>query len=184
MADFQNIVELDNPFPASDDSMKDQGQISHKHESLKTSVIIRRNSVLTIIESIIDLKDKTQNALKRVGHFYLSFTEAELSILSELKTLLTRFKNFSDIFSSSLPTFSLLPIIIEVTNYLTTRPVSKVLEILAFWKENANILPTLGQLNELYLSISAGSVPVECLFFTTGLILYGKCSQFRPEKLN
>ena len=62
--------------------------------------------MLTMIAMIIDLKDKTQYALKCVSHFQLCLTEAELSILSELKTLQTPFKNFTDIFSGILPTLS------------------------------------------------------------------------------
>ena len=56
MADVQNGVTLDDQFSVSDDSMENQDLTSHKHESLKISIIMPLNSVLTMIESIIDLE--------------------------------------------------------------------------------------------------------------------------------
>ena len=76
---------------------------------------------------------------------------------------------------------TLSEVAMEVTNYLTMRPAHTIYDVLSFWKENRNTFPILSQLSELYLSISAGSVPVECLFSTTGLVMNGKKSQLGPD---
>ena len=55
---------------------------------------------------------------------------------------------------------------------------------LLFWEDNAINYPVLQQLAELFLGMSAGSVPVECLFSTAGLICNGKRSSLCPSKLN
>jgi hypothetical protein len=55
---------------------------------------------------------------------------------------------------------------------------------LLFWKDHAHMFPLLSQLAATYLGISASSVPVECLFSTAGLILNGKRSSLRPDKIN
>ena len=63
------------------------------------------------------------------------------------------------------------------------RLVKTVYDILSLWKETRNTFPVLSQFCLLYLSISPSSVPVECLFSTTGLILNGKGSQLGPDKV-
>jgi hypothetical protein len=55
---------------------------------------------------------------------------------------------------------------------------------LSFWQDNAINYPMLQQLAELFLGMSAGSVPVECLFSITGLICNGRRSSLCPSKLN
>ena len=42
----------------------------------------------------------------------------------------------------------------------------------------------LSKVAEVYLGMSASSVPMECMFSTTGLISNGKRSSVGPEKLN
>ena len=79
---------------------------------------------------------------------------------------------------------TLSEVAMEVTNYLTMHPAYTAYDVLSFWKENRNTFSILSQLSELYLSISAGFVPVECLFSTTGLVMNRKRSQLGPDKLN
>ena len=69
----------------------------------------------------------------------------------------------------------------EVTNYHTMHPAHTFYDVLSFWKENRKFFPILSQ---LYLSISAGSVPVECSFSSIGVVMNGKRSQLGPDKLN
>ena len=55
---------------------------------------------------------------------------------------------------------------------------------LMFWKQNAHLYPHLAVLAREYLGIPCGSVPVECMFSTTGLILNIKRTQLNPLNLN
>jgi len=56
--------------------------------------------------------------------------------------------------------------------------------MLKFWKDHAKDLPKLSCLARVYLCIHAGSVPVECLFSTTGIILNNKRSSLSRDKVN
>lgn len=56
------------------------------------------------------MKAKTKNTLKRIGHYDLYFIEIKLSVLLELKMLLSPFKIFIDILSSNLPTLPIVPL--------------------------------------------------------------------------
>ena len=47
---------------------------------------------------------------------------------------------------------------------------------LRFWQCHEQSFPLLSKVAEVYLSMSASSVPVECMFSTTGLISNGKRS--------
>jgi hypothetical protein len=55
---------------------------------------------------------------------------------------------------------------------------------LLFWKTYSTEYPVLSKLARMYLCASASSVPVECMFSTTGLILNGKRSSIAPFRLN
>ena len=55
---------------------------------------------------------------------------------------------------------------------------------LMFWADNAANYPVLQQLASLFLGMSAGSVPVECLFSITGQISNSRRSSICPSKLN
>ena len=69
---------------------------------------------------------------------------------------------------------------IEVEGYLSQpicekRLLDRYTEIpLLFWQDNGTTYPMLQQLTERFLGMSAGSVPVECLFSITGLICNGR----------
>jgi hypothetical protein len=55
---------------------------------------------------------------------------------------------------------------------------------LNFWKDHARTLPRLSSIARVFLAIHAGSVPVKCLFSTTGLILNSKRCSLSPDKVN
>ena len=73
------------------------------------------------------------------------------------------------------------PIELEITKYISMNTEEPALE---FWKKNCKELPLLATLARIFLSLSPGSVPVECLFSTTGLILNGKRSRLSPFRVN
>ena len=55
---------------------------------------------------------------------------------------------------------------------------------LMFLKQNAHLYPHIAVLAREYLGIPCGSVPVECMFSITGLILNIKGTQLNPLNLN
>jgi hypothetical protein len=73
----------------------------------------------------------------------------------------------------------------EIDHYLSSRiPAEYEDEPLEFWKHQEKSFPILSKVAEVYLGMSAASVPVECMFSTTGLISNGKRSSVGPQKLN
>jgi hypothetical protein len=71
----------------------------------------------------------------------------------------------------------------ELSSYfiLSESSQSKPLE---FWEMNQTRFPMMSSMAKIYLGISAGSVPVECMFSSTGLILNGKRSRLTPAHVN
>jgi len=55
---------------------------------------------------------------------------------------------------------------------------------LRFWEKHQSSFPILNVVSRVYLGMSATSVPVECMFSTTGIISNGKRSSIGPAKLN
>jgi len=53
-----------------------------------------------------------------------------------------------------------------------------------FWRHNEREFPILSKMAKIYLGVSPGSVPVECLFSTAGLLLNSKRSSLAPYKVN
>ena len=73
----------------------------------------------------------------------------------------------------------------EISRYLASKPTpAQVDNPILFWKTNHQNFPLLSKLARKYLCVSASSVPVECMFSITGLILNGKRSQLAPYKQN
>jgi len=62
-----------------------------------------------MIDSIVQLSHEVNNALKRSGLLELCLHEDELDFLKELVAFLRPFKDFTDMFSSSMPTLSVVP---------------------------------------------------------------------------
>ena len=55
---------------------------------------------------------------------------------------------------------------------------------LMFWRQNTHLYSRIAVFAREYLGIPCGSVPVECMFSTTGLILNIKRTQLNPLNLN
>ena len=77
----------------------------------------------------------------------------------------------------------------ELDGYLSQQVCEHLIEKysanpLLFWKDHGKNYPLLQQLAAIFLGMSAGSVPVECLFYITGLICNGRRSSICPSKLN
>jgi len=68
------------------------------------------NSVLEMVDSILQLKCEVHNTLKRIGHAELCLHTDELDFLSELVAFLKPFKELTDLFSSTMPTLSVIPL--------------------------------------------------------------------------
>ena len=117
MAETNEIIELEDQFPVNAESeienshsVSDATASHHHHTTLKAACITRWNSALHMIESVLDLKDTVQNALKQIGRFELCLAEIEFNLLAELRMFLSPFKTFTDIVSCSSPTLSLVPV--------------------------------------------------------------------------
>lgn len=70
----------------------------------------------------------------------------------------------------------------EIERYLTMKNDED--SALAFWQNREKSLPLLSSMARVYLCLSPGSVPVESLFSTTGLILNSKRSCLDPNRCN
>jgi hypothetical protein len=70
----------------------------------------------------------------------------------------------------------------EIRRYMAIHDDAPALE---FWKLNADSFPVLSTMAHVYLAVSPGSVPFNCLFSTTGLRLNNKLvSAIAPYRLN
>ncbi len=73
----------------------------------------------------------------------------------------------------------------EIDHYLTLRvPAEFEDNPLGFWEHHEKTFPILAKVAQVYLGMSSSSVPVECMFSTTGLISNGKRSAIGPDKMN
>ena len=73
------------------------------------------------------------------------------------------------------------PVRAEISKYMGMSDMGDALD---FWKRNTGDLPLLSAIARVYLALSPGSVPVEQLFSTAGLILNGKRSQLSPFRMD
>jgi len=77
------------------------------------------------------------------------------------------------------------PATTEINHYLSLRiPTEFEDDSLGFWKYHEKSFPILSKLAQVYFTMSSSSVPIECMFSTTGLISNGKRSSIALEKLN
>ena len=113
VAAVNNLLDLDDQFSDSIPVDKDDKEDAHisSNKSLKASCPTRWNSVLLMIQSIVDLQREVDNSLKRNGQRELCLHEDELDFLKELIKFLTPFKNFTELFGSTQPTLSVVPIV-------------------------------------------------------------------------
>jgi len=82
----------------------------HSHSSLKSACPTRWNSTLEMVDSIVQLKRKVQNALKRTGDPELCLHNDELDFMTELVSFLKPYRDLTDLFSSTMPTLSVIPL--------------------------------------------------------------------------
>ena len=88
-----------------------QGTSSHQHHSLKTSLCARWNSTLTMIESILDLRKATEEAMNRIGKSEKCLEADDVMLLEELCVFLSKFRELSDLVSECQPNLSLIPLL-------------------------------------------------------------------------
>jgi hypothetical protein len=69
----------------------------------------------------------------------------------------------------------------EISHYLDHKSSLKPLH---FWRKHQNDYPLLSSMARVFLCISAGSVPVESLFSSTGNILNSKRCSLAPSRCN
>lgn len=82
----------------------------HQHRRLKSEVPTRWNSILTMINSVIDLLEPMNEVLKKIGHFDMCMDDEDKDMLVDLKAFLTPFLHFTNVFSQNVPTLSLIPL--------------------------------------------------------------------------
>ena len=83
---------------------------AHRHTTLKGRCPTRLNSILVMMEFIIDLLQPTQNTLKRIGRADLYLKTADIGLLKELMTFLKPFKRFTELVGTHGATLALLPL--------------------------------------------------------------------------
>jgi len=81
------------------------------HQTLKNSVCTRWNSNLTMVESILDLYDPMNEALRKIGQFDLCVDEDDRGVLQELRVFVSCFKSMTLLVSACSPNLSLLPLL-------------------------------------------------------------------------
>ena len=74
---------------------------------------------------------------------------------------------------------------IEIQAYLNSHPTAEEEENpLVFWQHSHSRFPSIAAVARKYLSLTASSVPVECMFSTIGLLANGKRSSLSPTSIN
>jgi len=104
------VDELDETYPVVDnedsgDNDDNQRRV-HQHTTLKLSCPTRWNSTLVMLESINDLYNEVQNALKKIGHVELCLHADEIDMVKQLVTFLKEFQLLTELVSTSGPTLS------------------------------------------------------------------------------
>ena len=89
MSEANEIIELEDQFPLNDEPESETefgnsysasdatASVTHHRTTLKAACITRWNSALYVIESVLNLKDTVQNALKRIGCLDLCLSEMD-----------------------------------------------------------------------------------------------------------
>jgi len=74
-----------------------------------------------MVESIVQLQCEVQNGLKRTGHLAMCLSIDELDFLSQLVDFLKPFKNFTDLFSFTMPRLSIIPMMkLKIQRFCST----------------------------------------------------------------
>ena len=117
MSEVNEILDIDDQYLSeirlheSNETDQPLTQLSkHSHQSLKAACPTRWNSTLRMIESLVELKREVNNALKRSGNVDMCLVKDEYDFLEQLVEFLRPFKDFTDLFSCSMPNLSVIPI--------------------------------------------------------------------------
>lgn len=86
-------------------------EIPHRHQTVKSATPTRWNSTLFMVESIVQLSVEVNNTLKRCGYLPLCLNHDELNFLAELVVFLKPFCLLTELFSSSFPSLSTVPLL-------------------------------------------------------------------------
>jgi hAT family C-terminal dimerisation region len=73
------------------------------------------------------------------------------------------------------------PFISELNGFRSCEPDANQTAV-EFWKQRCTDFPYLSEMAKIYLAISPGSVPVECMFSSGGVMLNSKRSSMAPFK--
>jgi hypothetical protein len=120
MMNVNEILMLDeeNAIPSKYENTEEETKVSdepeqrkHVHITLKTSMPVRWNSVLSMIESILDAQKYVNEVLKKVGKADLCLNVDDIELLEQLRLFLTPFKEFTLLVSECSPNLSLVPLI-------------------------------------------------------------------------
>ena len=95
--------------PTADDNINNTST-GVRPSSLKSSYPTKWNSTLHLVSLILQLKDVVQNLLKRIGHAELCLHIDEIDFLNELLLFLKPLEYFTDLFSLSAPSLSIIPL--------------------------------------------------------------------------
>ena len=96
--------------PEDSEMKKNDGSSEHLHNSLKRACPTCWNSTLYMLESILQLHREVDNALEHSGQKELCLHTDEIDFLKELVAFLTPFKEFTDLFSSTIPNLAMIPL--------------------------------------------------------------------------
>jgi len=102
------LLEFDDQYRLEEDATETD---THHHVTLKSSYPTRWNSSLTMIQSILDMKQEVMNALKRTGKVEMCLDTDEIELLEELRKFLKPFESFTELVSTATATVSLVPLI-------------------------------------------------------------------------
>jgi hypothetical protein len=125
------ILELDEQFQPhiSDDeeaslSVAGANSVnSHHHVTVKKSCPTRWNSLLNMIDSLLDLSKQVDNVLKKTGNLALCLRGDEVEVLQDLRTFLKPFEELTELVSTTGPTLSLIPLMkLRLKKLCATRP--------------------------------------------------------------
>lgn len=103
----QSCSKEEVPFSESDQTRKTKRR---EHSRLKNSVPTRWNSVLTMVESILDLREAVTEVLKKLGKTEMCLDEEDFYILEQVRKFLKPFNDLTLLISAACPNLSLVPL--------------------------------------------------------------------------
>lgn len=83
------VMNIDTENTLSTSSENDNEKVQHKHKTLKASMPTRCNSTLTMIESILNLRQPMREVLEKLGKSDLILDKEDFDLLDQLRQFLT-----------------------------------------------------------------------------------------------